>query len=345
MTLEEILNSVSEAEWSARRERGLPVQHLLDMAEFPFAFTSKNLQRFAAAVSQWAAQTPDDPGPQSINAWMKVTLGDYAGADQILRRYQQLLPSDPHGQMRFAEPPQGQRMQLPSVGGDWPAGPSFFVACDPIYLRLYGMPLLRSLASQSPGAPLHVHVMGQERPSFGDCNLRVSVTWEDPSEILGAGVDAKSYFHAVRLIRFAEALRRSDAPLIMCDADALVMSDPTHLLSTSDEVGLRVRPGRIEPWNYFSACLVRGTPSALPYFDEVSDIIKTSLKTPFWGLDQYALFAAYLHHRPPITLFGPDVAAVSADTPGTFWFTAGKAKDDLFKSETKYAQAYRRYAV
>ncbi len=345
MTPDEFLHSISEAERIARVKRGLPVHHVLDMTEFPFAFAASTFKRFAAAAAQWAKQEPNDPGPHSIDAWARVLMGDYVGADEAIKRFQALRPAEPLTRMRFAEDVPGDPLALPPVEGTWPAGPAFFIGCDLAYLRQYGLPLLRSIAAHARGTAVHVHVVGEDRPDLSGLDLQLTLTTEDPAAILRRGVDAKTYYHAVRLVRFTEALRRGGGPLVMSDADALVTADPRPILSLPGDLALRVRAGRIEPWHHFSACLIRGTAAALPYFEAAAGITRKFLNNPFWGLDQYALFAAYLRTKPSLTLFGPDTAGVVDDAPGVFWFTAGAAKKSLATSETPFATLYRRYSA
>ena len=344
MTPDELLKSISEAERTERVARGLPPHHVLDMAEFPFCFASKTFKRFAAATAQWASQSPDDPGPQSINAWARVLVGDYAGADAALARFQALMPDQPLAAMRFTSLPGGAPLSLPPVVGKWPDQPAFFISCDLLYLRKYGLNLLRSLAHHAPGCAAHVHVLGPDAADLSDINLALTVTTEDPAPIFATGLDPKIYYHAARLVRFAQALRASGQPLVASDADALVTADPRALLTLPGDVAIRVRPGRIEPWHHFSACLLRGTPQSIPYFDAVTEIILRLLSKPFWGLDQYALFAAYLNTKQALTLLGPDVASVESDKPGLFWFTAGVNKAELANASDPYAKAFRGYS-
>lgn len=343
MTPDEFLTSISDAERSERAKRGLPVHHVLDMAEFPFAFATSTFKRFAAAAAQWAAQEPNDPGPHSINTWARVLMGDYAGADTAIKKFQALSPAQPLTRMRFAESVPGDPVELPAVKGTWPSTPSFFIGCDPDYLQRYGIALLRSIAAHAQGTPVHVHVMGTDHPILSGLDLQLTITTEDPTPLLRRGLDAKAYYHAARLVRFAEALRYGGGPMVMSDADALVTNDPRPILTMPGDLALRVRAGRIEPWHHFSACLIRGTAAALPYFETTADIVRRFLNNPFWGLDQYALFAAYIKMKPALSLFGPDIAGVVDDAPGVFWFTAGAAKKDLATSETAFAKLFRHY--
>lgn len=255
MTPDGVLDSISDAERAERLKRGLPAYHILDISEFPFLYARPTFKNFARAAKQWAAQAPSDPGAHSINAWARVLMGDYVGADEAMAHYQAGRPTDPFAQMRFAEMPAGAPAEMPAVSGEWPSEPAFFIACDPGYLQQYGLPLLHSLAHHAPGCPAHVHVMGLgvQKPSL---ELRLSLT----SESVPINRAGRMYYHAARLVRFAQAIKASGQPLIMSDADALVTGDPRSLLAMPGDIGLRVRPGRIEPWHHFSACLVRGHP-------------------------------------------------------------------------------------
>ena len=183
--------------------------------------------------------------------------------------------------------------------------------------------------------------MGGKPGSLEKLSLEVSITMEDPTPLFARGINRKMYYHAARLVRFAEALNSADS-LVMCDADALVTADPRAFLI--GETGLRVRPGRIEPWHHFSACLIRGSQSGLAYFQAVATIIRRLLFTPFWGLDQYALFADYVQLKPHLELFGPDIASVENDTPGLFWFTAGRNKLGLTTGTDAYARLFQDYS-
>ncbi len=67
---------------------------------------------------------------------------------------------------------------------------------------------------------------------------------------------------------------------------------------------------------------------------------------PFWGADQYALFAAWLQCRPHLKLYGPEIASVDgATTDGVFAFTAGAAKARLMTDTTPYAALFRQYCA
>lgn len=338
MTLDELFTAASDRERAERAKRGLPPAHVLDMAEFPFKFAVPELDQFADAVSKLIANEPGNLQARLFGACVSAVKGDYAAADAMLTALMPLTKS-PFALMRFASLIDRTSVPLPAVTGAWPSEPALFLSCDNGYLAKYGMPLLRSLASVAPGCPVHVHIIG-EKITLDNLALKLTITSEPPPQ----GFAIPDYYGAIRLVRFAEALEKSGAPLIMMDADGLVTTDPRPLLARDMPVALRVRAGRIEPWHQFSACLVGGASAGLPYFKRVAEIVRRSIDKSFWGLDQYALFSAYVQMRPDITLIGPDIAGVNPETPGTFWFTAGNEKKNLAASDTPYARLYRSFA-
>jgi hypothetical protein len=339
MNINEYLAALTAAEIKQRTLRGLPRDHVLDMSDFPFRYAADAFQLFIENATQSARQHPDDALAQGLSAYANVLSGKYADADSDLERYNNLNPGEPKGLMRFAKRIDRPQAILPPVSGEWPSKPSLFISCDPKYLHLYGMPLLKSIAAHAPAADVHVHAMGTAAiPRVEGIDLTFT------SEELLPHLTAVEYYGAVRLVRFYQALEACKAPLIMIDADGLATADHRHLFNQSHNAGLRVRAGRVEPWNHFSACVVRGTEQSLGFFRTVSDIVLRAIEKPFWGLDQYALFSAYAQEKPALSLFGPEVASVAEDVPGLFWFTAGKQKLALRSSNSPYAQLFRRYA-
>jgi len=348
MTPAELFEQLSEEERSARIQHGLPGMHVADLSEFPFKFTAKRFRALINACEQWVASDPGRPQPNLFVGYARVLVGDYAGADAALANYERLTPLTPFGRMRFASLPGTEAAQLPQVFGEWPKEPAFFVACDAAFFQKFGLPLFRSLADKAPGCAVHLHLMAPAvqglPPAALRLGLRLTVTREDPTEFISRHkIQPATYYHAARFVRFSEGLAAGAPVLISTDADGLVTADPRFLFASSGPA-MRVRAGRIQPWNHFSACLVRGNGSALPYYQSVADIIRRLITNPFWGLDQYSLFAAYIMHKPSLGLYGPDIAGVDASTPGVFWFTAGKQKDALQDDPSPYAALFRKYS-
>jgi len=332
-----IFAKISEIERAQRIKRGLPPDHVLSLAEFPFAFSAKNISGLNAEADSYALANPGNPGGHAIRAFVRVVIGDYAEADASLRRFQELRPELALGQMRFNQYPEASHAELPEVSGSWPKEPALFIACDGRYFQLYARPLIASVRRNSPDTRIHVHLMGGDAP--GDVE---SVTYEDPSSFIAKHrIEPRDYYHAARLVRFSEALQHV-SELLMVDADALVMGPIDHLIRGVNAAA-RVRPGRFEPWNHFSACAVRGTEQSRPYLQAVAGIVRSLLPRPFWGLDQYALFAGYLLERPTLDLLGPNDAGIT-DAPGRIWFTASVNRENLPSLTTPFAKAFRYYA-
>ncbi|MCA0202523.1 MAG: hypothetical protein LCH56_17125 [Proteobacteria bacterium] len=111
------------------------------------------------------------------------------------------------------------------------------------------------------------------------------------------------------LTRFAEALDRCKDSLLMTDVDALTGGDISTVIE--GPLALRVRAGRLSPWNQFSACFIRGNATSRTYFGKVAEILRTI--PLWWGVDRHVLFAAWTVLKSPIELIGPGITRRRAD--------------------------------
>lgn len=316
------------------------------MDEFPFKFSAPQQQDYIDGAARWAESRPSDPNALLALACAQLTRRDYEAANITMARAESFAAAALTA-MRFGiGPPGPARIALPPVTGEYPKGPSFFLSCDQQYLLSYGLPLIRSMVAIDVNVPIHLHLMSNDWSVAKQLHGEgISVTVEDPTAVLAASkIDAFQYYGAARLIRFAEALEQASGALCMLDVDALAYGDPMEILEATGDIGLRVRPGRVEPWHQFSACMVLGRPGGAAYFRRAAEIIAGHLHAPFWGLDQYALFSAWVGQRPDLALFGPDRASVTGLDPGTIMFTAGKTKRTLATDDTLYARLFRQYA-
>lgn len=326
-------------EWSKRQGAGLPIHHLLDFSEFPFRYAKQGLNDLEETATSWVASEPTNSEAHVYAGHARQALGDYRGANAAYKLAGKLNPDAHVSNIRLGEPALSP-LTLPSIIGEYPTDPCVFLACDVRYLNLFVIPLLKSLKLFSPAQRVHVHLMenGGDIAAALDAlkPLPISVTQEDPADFLERHkIRPEYYFGAARFIRFAEALDINSGPLWMADVDSLVRNDPQQLLNIDGDVAIRVRAGRIEPWNQFSACLIMGRSSARPYFRHVANIVAQNISKAWWGLDQYALFSAYLVLKergevPNFTWLGPSQADVEWRDDGVFWFTAGGGKARLF---------------
>lgn len=342
----ELVARVTDEEWNHRAKAGLPVHHVLARDEFPLKFAKPVLAELLSAASAWRSAQPDEPLAALVLSQAQALAGHYVEADATLEAYHRLT-GDPMGAMRYAAPIPAPARAMPSVSGAWPRGPAFFLSCDERYWKLFALPLVRSIAHLAPGAPVHAHIMGSAPSAAADVDglgLAFSMTWEDPSAFIAAsGIRDVDYFNAARFVRFAEALHGAEGPLCILDVDALAHRDPMSVFGIDADLALRARAGRMEQVHQFSACLVLARAAARGYLDTVADIIRGALHAPFWGLDQFALHAAFVRARPEIRFLGPAWADVEETDAGVFWFTAGKAKTRLKTDATPYARLFRRY--
>jgi len=316
MLLEKLQKDAEAAERAERVKRGLPPDHLTDFAHYPFAFALDALARFRDE----AASNPD-----------------YAAQIAII--------DGAFGRAGLGLPVGGELRALPPVEGQYPTEPAFFFSCDAPYFKSLCVPLLMTIAEQSPGVRCHVHLIDSPdeiRSLASKLPLEMTFTREESGLLNADKRDRWNYYNAVRFIRFAEALERNPGPLWISDVDALVTKDVRAMLSTKSPLAMRLRAGRLSPNEQASACLVLGTSRSVAFFQYVSRFLRA--KPFFWGIDQFALFSAFVALRPELELIGPETAGVVDDAPGTFWYTAGANKLTLLKDETPYARAFRRAA-
>lgn len=232
--------------------------------------------------------------------------------------------------------------EVAPVIGAYPKEPSFFFSCDARYAGMC-FTLLTSISEYSPGVRCHVHLIDADPNTESAArNIPVNLSFTHERSGLPDQKEQWAYYNAMRFVRFAEALEHANGPLWIADVDALVTGDMRPLLSVTSDVSFRMRPGRAPLNEQVSACLVQGSPASQDFFNHVSRFIRS--RPLWWGVDQLALFSALVRYQPDVKLLGPDIAAVEADKPGLFWFTAGAAKKSLLKDDTPYAREFRRVA-
>jgi len=348
MTPQDLLKTVEEAERAARIARGLPPAHLTDFTHFPFAFAMDAVGGFKRLMTDWQRHDPNSAGAAFYMAMAELAYRNYDKANAQMERCQAIAKDDGRERMRFGLTPSTPTFTMPSVVGEYPTHPALFLSCNEFYFNSFCMPLLASIADKSPTTAVHIHLMDNKPGPVGESlrrlPLNATLTHEDPYPLIEKlGIHPIGYFGAARLIRFSEALAHTKARLVMADVDALVTGDLAPLFDMPAPTAMRVRAGRVEPFHQYSACLLVGAEASRPYFQRVADILKADLPFAWWGMDQYALFSAAVALKPEISLLGPEITAVTSETPGLFWFTAGKAKGTLASDTTPYAALYRQY--
>lgn len=141
------------------------------------------------------------------------------------------------------------------------------------------------------------------------------------------------YYHAVRFIRFYRILKQATHPVWLMDVDALFHRIPQGLFDSlgDKDCAFRIRPGRTEPWNQFSAGIVGARPTALPYFKAIAQYLTFTKGKWFWGIDQLAMYLAWvaLKDKSSVSFLDNRVFNLSCDDEGIVWILGGKDKFDM----------------
>jgi len=131
---------------------------------------------------------------------------------------------------------------------------------------------------------------------------------------------------------------------------------------TGHDLAVRLRAGRNEPWNQFSAAVVGGTEGAISYFRLVAAYIMHYYRRNelWWGIDQLAMYCAYEYMNdsgkaPRIAAINDRVMDQNYLPDSVLWFTAGAKKQTRPTAETatsqqqtresRYWQLYERYSM
>ena len=204
--------------------------------------------------------------------------------------------------------------------------------------------MLSSLADRSPGAQVHLHIMdatdlelAATAASLQMLPLKIAVTGEQPWVNRTNSKTARCYYHAIRFIRFYHHLKVYGRTLWLMDVDALFHRDPREMFGVlgAADVAMRIRPGRLEPWNQFNACVVAATPKpeSLRYFHLIAAYIADyhSRDRLRWGIDQAAMYGVFadLEDRgtaPSLALLDDRVIDYEYRDDGFVWCNSGKNK-------------------
>ena len=217
-----------------------------------------------------------------------------------------------------------------------------FVASDLNYFRQFTLPFLQQLDALGIAADVQVHLLDGPATDWecaaaalrGFSNLGIGLTAEDSGAAARGFAEARHYYHAVRFIRFFQALKRSGKPLWLLDADVHALRDPYPILDRIKgfDLAIRTNPLAFEPSLKIMACCVGVAPTArgLAFARRTAAYIHLMKErgTWGWGVDQMALFSTYAYMESagdaPNTLFlGSDAVCLNTETSGAFQFPSG----------------------
>ena len=303
-----------EKEWHARKEHGLPPYHSVDASDVGFKFVKPNVP---------------DPGFQCFLS------GDYSTMEEHFQGKR-----DVRQVVTLKELPTQVSYNLPEVQtiilNAQVANKTAFLCCDGRYFRDFGAKLLASIKG-----PAHVHLMDAD-PSYAKKVIKqldrvVGLTIEQPRS-------DPAYYHSVRFIRWFEFMKSNGCTSVLLDVDAIANRCHTELPDA--EVGMRLRPGRLEPWNVCNASVCIGRANA--YWKGVADYIyhfyvRNQL---IWQIDQAALWAVWKKQKPEITVLGPKEVDYDYQDDGIIWCNSGARKfDDDDPARAKFRDKFDRVKV
>ncbi len=353
-----LLSLIIYKEFHERIKRGLMPYHATSLGELFFTYTKSEFDELRRLIMEDAENNPTDPTGQIRKFLAHFCSNDRFNAQKCLPHFQSTVAGQIWDAVTF-DPAFYQALEkttdedlvkgLPSVqdvvSAEFSGKPIAYLSCNYVYFENFAAPMLRSMASVAPGAQAHVHIMdatGEQLDAAsvfckGLTVLTVAVSAEQPGVDKQGNMTARSYYHAIRFIRYYQHLVYYKRTLWLMDVDALFNRDPGVMYETlgDKDAAMRIRAGRLEPWNQFNACIVAGTPRApsFEYFRLIAAYIahfyrKNALR---WGIDQLAMYGVFEYlrdnSRAPALMFLDDKAIdYEYLQDGIVWCNSGRSK-------------------
>eukprot|EP01050_Picozoa_sp_SAG11_P004819 SAG11_NODE_318_length_10823_cov_79.807068_2_plen_723_part_00 len=282
---------IVEKEWEARKKNGLPPYHSVDDNDTAFIY-------YHPLVKDKATQAFLDGDYSSMrDAWSDTSDIRSVFTDNVPTYIEYDLP--PVEEIRPT-----------------PKGFVAYLFCDGVYFKNFGSKLLASI-----GDGCHVHIMDGSvdfaTQIIDNLGFDTGLTIEQPNA-------NAEYYHSIRFIRWYEFMKKSGDFSCLLDVDALANRPYTELPRV--EVGMRLRPARLEPWNVCNASVCVGR--ANTYWKGVSDYIYYLYKKDklIWQIDQAALWAVWKKQGIPIHTLGEKEVSYEYGDDSIIWCNSGKNK-------------------
>ena len=203
-----------------------------------------------------------------------------------------------------------------------------YLFCDGLYFEKFGAKLAITIKEN-----LHIHLMDAD-PTFAkriieEHNLNAGLSVEQPKA-------NPEYYHSIRFIRWYEFMKETKGYSCLLDVDALANKPPDNLPHV--DVGMRLRPARLEAWNVCNASVCIG--KANQYWKGVADYIYYFYKQDklVWQIDQLALWAVWQKQKNKIHTLGELEVSYDYNDKGIIWCNSGKNK---WQKEDLSRQKYR----
>lgn len=316
------LQNLVELEWAERTKNGLPPYHALDTTDLGFKFVDV-LQHLNDTPSQQATKaflTGDYETYERMNTFMYTHVSSTCIFNKEF--------------MEYCKKP--VEYDLPEVKTIKPIpmeGRRVFLASDGKYFEEFGQYLLKTLDND---IDVMVHLMD---PTDEQLSLAKKLCTEDSVGLTVEYPEAgPGYYHAVRLIRFAEMVKK--VPTVLLDVDALARNPVSWLPEVP--CGMRLRPARLEPWNQFNASVIVGDWRAEQYYNMVAKYIYhfTKARKLLWGIDQAALFCVWTYLKNWVECLGTLEVDYDYQDEGIVWCNSGKNK---WMAEDPSREKYREF--
>lgn len=349
--------AICQKEWYERIKRGLMPYHAYRLDELFFDHALEHVKSLEATYRRLLAAKPDNPSARVGMGTALFCLKDFAGAEAIWNTvptktaghiletvrfspafYDELRGMSDADLTRSLPPLIEVTMPQPDPKG------VLYLSCNYQYFYAFALPMIVSSRERSPETPVHVHIMDadEEKTQFAHAllkklaPLKFALSVERPGLKEGS-MPARCYYHAVRFIRYYEHLQMYNCPLWLMDVDAVVHSNLGGLFGMLEghDVAMRIRPGRMEPWNQFNACIVGGsqTPASLEYFRLIAAYVAHFHQRGMlrWGIDQLAMFGVFMDMQargaaPSLQLLGEREVDYDYREDGFVWCNSGASK-------------------
>jgi len=356
-------------EWGDRILHGLNAYHANSFEESHFQFASSLRDSYHAIADQILAQNSNDLDAIGAKAVSLLSLGRPLESEIFFQKIAAALPGSIYEAITFdpdfyrlieSKSEQDLTLFLPALmdvhSVSFSDKPIIFLSCSYQYYLDFARIFLLSIDDVSDNGQVHLHIMDAsdeelaEIKSFcgGFKNCTIAISAERPNMTQQGLMPARCYYHAVRFIRLLQYLRKYRKPMWMMDVDALFHLNALNMFSRikNADMAFRVRPGRWEPWNQYSAGIlgVQPTEAAFRCLRLIAGYIadfhhRDRLR---WGIDQMAMYGAYQYlvsvgQAPQISILDDLVLDHEYRENGIIWGNSGK---DKFSQLEQVAEGY-----
>ena len=371
-------------EWQTRIQDDLPPYHASSLDDLFFRNTSETLKELKKCATALLVRDQNDQWARMTEGLAEFASGNLEGAQQRFSVVGSATGNAMAASIRFddaffdelASVTDTELLNgLPAVetvqSDAFAKQNILYMSCNASYFDAFAKPLMRSLADCGEGSQVHIHLMDSSHAHTNSAvqfceqlsGVNTALSVERP-DFQGQDImKARAYFHAIRFIRFFHHLQIYGKTLWLMDVDGLFNRNPDEIfagIGTAD-ISMRVRPGRLEPWNQFNACMVgvRPTEAALRYIQRVSAYIAHFYGTGElpWGIDQLAMYAAFTSLQkkalaPSLHFLNEKVLDYEYRDDGILWCSSGSTKfTALSRTEVEndpdagpYDRAFARYS-